>query len=695
MKKLYTLILLFAMALPLSAQMVMTWDEAYAKADELISTLTLDEKIHMTRGYSSFYFPKIEEKGIPLVYLSDATQGVRINRSIPDTTSVRLLPRSTAFPCPVMLAATFNPALAKDYGYAVGRECNAGNIRVLLGPGMNIYRDSQCGRNFEYMGEDPYLAARMVENYVEGMQSTGTAACLKHFVCNNIEYNRRTMNAIVDERTLHEIYMPAFQAGVDAGVAFIMTSYNLVNGEWCGQSSYVIKDLIRKDLGFKGAVMTDWKSVYDVKKLILSGQNIEMPGTDWNVTTAQMYQLIANGEIAESDIENMIRPLIATCLAFNLYDVNAYDRSLISEMPKHAADSYNVAAEGVVLLKNNGILPLAPAKVSNILVCGEFLDEMPRGLGSAKVIGYDNITLREALTKTYGSKVRFVEDPTVEQLESASCVIVSCGTLDSESHERPFALPAEQNALVEAALNANRNTVVLVNSGSGIEMTAYEPKAAGIIYGWYPGQAGMTAIADVISGKVNPSGKLPMSIEKTFADSPSFKDIPADAQLGKKNQTEWGNKILNADYCEGVFVGYRWYQSRNIEPLYPFGFGLSYTKFALGKPALSSKVIRDGETIKISVPVYNKGKREGAEVVQLYVGEANPTVARPAKELKSFAKVTVPAGKKGVAELEIAVKDLAFWDVESHGWKVNPGKYNVFIGTSSANTPIMVEIVKK
>lgn len=678
-----------------SAQMVMSWDDAYAKADEVIAGLTLDQKITMTRGYSKFYFPGIEGTPINVIYLSDATQGVRINRSIPDTTTVKPLPRSTAFPCPVMLAASFNPSLAHDYGNAVGQECNAGNIRVLLGPGMNIYRDSQCGRNFEYMGEDPFLAGVMVSNYVTGMQKTGTAACLKHFVCNNIEYYRRNINVLVDERALHEIYMPAFQAGVDAGVAFIMTSYNLVNGEWCGQSDEVINGLIRRDMGFKGGVMSDWRSTYNYKKVILSGQNIEMPGSDDTITRGSLDQYMMNGEITEKDIENMIRPLIATCFAFNLYDREAYDPTLIDTFPVHAANSYKVAAEGTVLLKNNGILPLVPGKVSNVLVCGQFLDVMPRGLGSGKVDGYDNITLREALTKTYGDAVTFVKNPTEEQLKAASKVIVSCGTIDSESYERPFALTPENDALVMKALKANANTVVLVNSGSGIRMTDYEPLAAAIIYGWYPGQAGMTALADIISGKVNPSGKLPMSIEREFADSPSFKDIPADAKLGERNTEEWNKPILTADYCEGVFVGYRWFQKKDIKPLYPFGFGLSYTTFAIGKPELSSTVITDGHPIKVRVPVTNKGRKDGAEVVQLYIGEDNPTVDRPAKELKAFAKVNVPAGKKAYAELEVKASDLRFWDVESHSWKVNTGAYTLWIGNSSDNTPIKVSVIKR
>ena len=680
-----------------SAQMVMSWDEAYSKADELIATLTLEEKIKMTRGYSSFYFPGIPEKGINAIYLSDATQGVRINNKLADTTTVRQLPRTTAFPCPVMLAATFNPILAWNYGKDVGEECNAGNIRVLLGPGVNIYRDSQCGRNFEYMGEDPYLAGQIAANYVKGMQTTGTAACMKHFLCNNIEYQRRNCNVIVDERTLHEIYLPVFKAGVDAGLAFVMTSYNLVNGEWCGQSDYVINGLLRKELGFRGGVMTDWRSVYNYKKVILSGQNIEMPGGDDTITRGTLSQWMKQGEITEKDIENMIRPLIATCIAFNLYDRDAWDKSLQAKFPEHAARSYSVAAEGTVLLKNNGILPLKPTSISSgkLLVCGRFIDELPRGKGSGDVKGYSNVSLREAIENDYGYKAVFKENPTIEEIRSASAVLLSVGTMDRESIERPFDLPSKENEFAKKVVENNANTIVLVNSGSGINMSDWVSSAAAVIFGFYPGQSGMTAIADIIRGKVCPSGKLPFTIEKSFSDSPAACDIPSCAVLGERNKDEHTVTIYDVEYDEGVLVGYRWYEAKAIEPLYAFGHGLSYTKFSLGKPSLSSKELTDADEIVIKLQVKNIGACDGREVVQLYVGEDNPTVERPVKELKAFSKVFIPQGGKTTVELKVKAADLAFWDVESHSWKANPGTYTLYIGTASDAIAHKVTIEKK
>ena len=298
----------------LFAQQFVSWDEAYRQADSLIARLSLDEKIYFARGYSSFFFYGVPEKGIPYLYLSDATQGVHLRNNLPDSTMVRQLERSTAFPCPIMLASSFDPELAFRYAEAVGEECRAGGIEVLLGPGLNIARNSQCGRNFEYFGEDPLLTSVMAAAYVRGMQSTGTAACLKHFIGNETEFYRRRSNSLIDERALHEIYMPPFRAGIEAGVAYVMTSYNQLNGEWAGQNSRVIGELLRGELGFRGCVMSDWSSVYDTEKVVKSGQNVEMPGRREFVE--EVRELLRQGCISEKDLERMIRPNVATAVAF-------------------------------------------------------------------------------------------------------------------------------------------------------------------------------------------------------------------------------------------------------------------------------------------------------------------------------------------------------------------------------------------
>ncbi|MBR1962657.1 MAG: glycoside hydrolase family 3 C-terminal domain-containing protein [Alistipes sp.] len=694
MKKLILSFVAFALATTAFAQKkaeMMTWEEATAKATEVLGTLSLDEKIEMTHGHNKFFLPGAPAKGLPHVFMVDASAGVRINHSIPDQNEVRHPEKTTQFPANIMLASTFNPELAKAYGEAVGWETRMAGAGVLLGPGMNIYRSAQCGRNFEYLGEDPYLAARMVENYVTGMQSTGTMACLKHFLCNNTEFYRKLSNSIVDERAIMEIYTPAFKAGIDAGAGSVMTSYNLVNGEWAGQSKYVITDLLRGTLGFKGLVMTDWRSVFDWKKIVLSGQNVEMPGqVDEFYHINQVRDLLKKGELTEKNIDDMIRPMIATLIRFGLYERfkngQPNEDHLAAKLPEHEKVSLNTAAEGTVLLKNNGILPLKEGQ--QVLLVGRWAKTAPQGGGSSRVKGFNQVTSEQALLNSLRAKVKAVEKPNFIQLQKADVVIVATGTRDSEGYERPFSMQEEDEALVRMACAANKNVIVLVLSGSGIDMSAWNDKASAIIYGWYPGQSGMQAIADIIVGKINPSGKLPMTIEKSFKDSPAYGMIPRGLSIShtQKNINElWiAPRTYDVEYKESVLVGYRWYESKGIEPLYPFGFGLSYTTFELGK-ARAAKQISAEKPLKVSIRLANTGKMAGAEVVQLYVSENNPTVLRPKKELKAFKKVHLEAGAKTTVTFELKHSDLAFWNDKTHAWEVNKGLYTIHLGNSSAN----------
>lgn len=697
MKKILLSALLLAATAGVRAQSQMSCEEADRRADVLLQKMTLEEKISMTHGYSRFFFNGVERVGIPYIYLSDATQGVNMRDNLPDPAMVKQLERSTAFPAPILLAATFDPEMASRYARCIGEEARAGGVEVMLGPGLNIYRNSQCGRNFEYFGEDPCLVSQMVAHYVKGMQSTGTAACLKHFVANNTEFYRRRSNSLVGERALNEIYMPGFKAGIDADVACVMTSYNRVDGEWAGQSAYVIDSLLRRHLGFKGVVMTDWNSVYDLEKVVKSGQNVVMPG-DWAYYEKQIPDLIRGGKLTEGDIERMIRPQLAACIRFGLYDrtgTEKYKPELLRRMRMHEADAFEVASEGVVLLKNDGLLPLDKSVNRTILVTGRFLDEIPRGRGSAAVMGYHNISLRQALTEVFGRTVEFAEKPTGEQLKRADVVLVSVGTVDAEAIERPFALPSAEEKAVRRAVDMNPRTVVLVNSGSGIRMTDWAGKAAAVLYGWYPGQNGFGAIARILAGEINPSGKLPMSIEKEFSDSPACGVVPRQGKLYDKCSNEYLIQLYDVDYKEGVLVGYRWYDTKGIEPLFPFGYGLSYTRFELTKPGLSAtKCPKDG-TVTLTVTLKNTGDSYGAEVVQLYVGERSPRVERPVKELRDFRKLRLIPGESEVLTFEVPYRAFAYWSDAEHGWKVDPGRFDLMVGTSSRDIafslPVEVE----
>lgn len=696
MKKFIIATLAIASAATLYAQPVMSWDEARKQADVLLSRLTIEEKAGMTHGYNKFFLPGVPSKGIPYIYTADASAGVRINNSIPDKSMIELPEKTTQFPATIMLASTFNPALSYKYGKAVGEEARMSGVGIMLGPGMNIYRESQCGRNFEYLGEDPYLAGRFVEEYVKGMQSTGTMACIKHFLCNNTEFYRRRSNSVIDERAIMEIYTPAFRAGIAADAGSLMTSYNQVNGEYTGQSKEIITDLLRGQFGFEGLVMSDWNSVYDWKKIILSGQNVEMPGERNEYYFKKLpMDLIASGEITEGDLDNMLRPMLAACIRFGLYDRynngQQYAPELEAKMPEHCETAYRVAAEGTVLLANNGILPLATDH--KILLTGRWATKVPHGGGSSKVKGYDLVTFADALKAKYGKKVSFVAAPTAEQLKSADVVICATGTYDAEGTERPFAMNKKDEALVRLAVANNPQTIVVVNSGSGVDMSAWADKAAAIIYGWYPGQNGYKAICDIITGALNPSGKLPMTIERSFADSPANGYLPSvvrlDKAVGNPNEKFFYPFTYDIHYNESVLVGYRWYETKGIKPLFPFGYGLSYTTFELSNPKILSpgkvKTITDEKPLKIAIEVRNTGSREGSEVMQLYVSEDNPTVLRPKKELKSFQKVTLAPGEKKVVKFELERKSLAFWDDKAHAWTVNPGDYTISLGTSSAD----------
>lgn len=686
------------------AQPVMSYEEAEAKANEILKSLTLEEKLSMTQGHNRFFFPGVPEKGMPYIYTTDASMGVKNKQHMHDASEIILAERTTQFPAFIMLAATFNPDLAYKYGHAVGEEARMAGAGVILGPGMNIYRNARCGRNFEYLGEDPYLAASIIYDYVTGMQSTGTLACAKHFLGNQTEFYRRRSNSIIDERAIMEIYTPAFKAAIDAGVATVMTAYNQLNGEWAGESKYVITDLLRGTLGFKGMVMSDWNSIYDWKNVIISGQNLDMPGEDAFYIKKKPADLVAEGVVTEQDIENMIRPTIATCIRWGLYDRynsgKQYDRSLEAKLPAHLQISYQTAAEGTVLLRNNGILPLAADK--KLLVVGKWFDKVPHGGGAARVTGYDHKTLQMELPKVFGN-VEFVANPTAEQLKAAEVVLCVTGTYDSESSEREFAMDKKDEQFVRNVVAANPNTIVLVHSGSAIDMTAWSDKCAALLYGWYPGQNGAEALRDIIAGKVNPSGKLPMTIERDFADSPAVNSVPEGFNLakakGNPNEKAFHPWTYDVHYDESVLVGYRWYEKKGIQTLFPFGYGLSYTTFELAKPKILSKgkvkTLTDEAPLKVAIEVNNTGAVAGTEVVQLYIAEKNPTVLRPNKELKAFRKVAVESGKKAVVTFEVDKKMCAFWCDKSHAWTTNPGEYEILIGTSSADIAAVLPFVVK
>jgi beta-glucosidase len=463
----------------------------------------------------------------------------------------------------------------------------------------------------------------------------------------------------------------------------VMTSYNQLNGEWCGQSHYVITDLLRHQLGYKWLVMTDWWSVWDAEKIMKSGQDLEMPGEKYIANDGA--RLLREGKVTLADVDRMARSIMRTCIALGLYDRPVKDDKYLANFPAHEQVALQAAREGIVLLKNNGVLPLRKDGSEKILVTGLFVDRLARGGGSANVEGYDIVTLKQALTDTYGDRVECVENPSDAQLKAASIVILSTGTFDSEGWDRPFALPAEEAARVGQVVAQNPRTVVVVNSGGGIQMAPWHDQAAALIYAWYPGQIGNRALAEIIAGVTNPSGKLPITIERRFEDSPGYGYLPKGQELytGWKPDNDMKHPVYPIEYKEGVLVGYRWYEAKKIAPLYAFGSGLSYTTFEIGRIRMSRPKIRVTDSVNVTCSIANTGKVTGAETVQVYVHPVNAPIERPQKELKGFVKVKLGAGEWRDLSLALTPQDFAYWDVVTHDWKVAPGEYEILVGTAS------------
>jgi len=447
-----------------------------------------------------------------------------------------------AFPAPLLLTSTWNVDLTREYAKSVGEECRAGGIATLLGPGMNMYRISQCGRNFEYFGEDPFLAARLIENYVVGLQSTGTMATLKHFIANNSDFRRRTSNSEVSERALREIYAPAFEAGINAGAMNIMMAYNQVNGEYAAQSPYVINKLLRDDLGFKWLVMSDWLSIWDAEKALKSGLDLDMPGeTEDGIYSEDDHEeylrqetmdLVKAGKVTEEDIDPMVKNILGTIIAMGAKDYTIKETLYLKNYDQHIETALQTAREGIVLLKNdNQTLPFKANKGDVILVTGEKVDELATGGGAAYVDGFDHVTLLEALKGQFGEQVKYVKNPSDKEIMDASIVITIAYTYDTEGSDVPFDLPKKLNRTIQRIAGLNPKTVVVVYTGGGKNMTPWNDKVASILYCWYPGQIGNTALAEIIAGVTNPSGKLPITIEKDFKDSPGYPYLPKRQKL--------------------------------------------------------------------------------------------------------------------------------------------------------------------
>ncbi len=812
-----------------------------ARVDSLLNQMTLEEKIALLGGVNLFQVPGNPKIGLPLMTTADSPFGIRFAS------------RSTVYAGGINLAATWNTVLAQETGMQIGRDARARGVHFNLGPGVNIYRSPLNGRNFEYFGEDPFLTSKMAVGYINGVQSQGVSATIKHFLANNSEFARHTSDSIVDERTLREIYLPAFEASIkEAKTGAIMDSYNFINGLHASENGRFNNQLLRDEWGFTGLVMSDWDSTYDTLGAANGGLDLEMPFAKF-LNLEKLKPLVDSGKVKESTIDEKIRRRLRLAIRMGWLDRSQKDSSIPMLNQQGAAVSLQAAREGMVLLKNEGsILPFDKTKVKNIAVIGPNAYPTAKiGGGSATIIPYRSISFLEGISneagktgsvtssdgitsltkavgntnfttepngKTAGIKFEQFDNPNlagtpkkvspeknikfgspldltplalgeielgnvsmpmgpvstrwtgyytpktagkhdlfvqqsgftpsgfrlyvddklvadrwkqtkavvelyqldltagshkvvleyngivtifepmirlgivpqgswvnneaIELAKKADAVVLTVGfdpLTETEGLDRTFALPPGQEELIKKITAVNKNTVVVITSGGGVDMNNWVNGTRGVLQSWYSGQEGGTALGEILFGKINPSGHLPATFEQKAEDNPTFKNY---------YETAGTNKI---EYKEGIFVGYRGYEKNGVKPLFPFGFGLSYTTFKYERLAVKSL---GGDKYEVSFAITNTGTREGSAVPQLYVSERNPSVPRPPKELKGFSKVNLKAGQTQKVMIRLDFRSFAFYDVESKSWKANKGKFDILIGSSSASIELKSEVTR-
>ena len=647
------------------------------RASALVARMTLEEKCDYIGGSKDgFYIRPVERLGIPLIRMADGPQGVRNNT------------RSTLFACGVAATASWNEDVAYEMGVALGQDSRARGVHILLGPGVNICRSPLCGRNFEYMGEDPCLASATAVGYIKGVQSQGVMATVKHFALNNQEFNRHHVSSDADERTINEIYFPAFKAAVDAGVASVMSSYNLVNNVHSAENRWLLTETLREKWGFEGFVMSDWTSTYSTLGCVRSGLDLEMP-EGFCMNYAAIKPLVETGVIREKDIDRKVENILASLIAYGFLDRPQLDTTIKEDNPYSRDVAYRLSCESAVLLKNDSVLPLK--KGSNVVLMGPGADIIPCGGGSGSVDPLYSISLYEGMSRLGEDfPVTIVGEDyrkAVRALKEADAVVVSVGfdrQTEKEDHDRTFALPQGQDELIEFAAEHNDNVIVVIYSGGAVDMRRWHDKVEAVLMGWYPGQEGGLAIARMLAGEMSPSGRLPISIEASPEDNPAYDNYYVEEPMTKR-----GHSTLNVTYGEGIFVGYRGYEKNGVSPLYPFGYGLTYTSFEYSDLMVSEK----GDGVDVTLTVTNTGNFDAAEVVQIYVGEDNPCVARPAKELKGYDKVFIPKGESAVVNVRLPESAFAFYDVDIHDWRINPGTFTIMVGASSQDIKLKEHII--
>ncbi|WPU97867.1 glycoside hydrolase family 3 C-terminal domain-containing protein [Mucilaginibacter sp. cycad4] len=687
-----------------------------SKISGVIKKMALEEKIAMLHGNALFSSGGVKRLNIPELTSDDGPLGVREEIKRFDWNSANWTTDSATFlPNGSAIAATWNPEMANKYGVVLGQEANARKKIVMLSPAFNICRMPLCGRTYEYYSEDPFLNAQLAVQSVKGIQSQHVAACIKHFAANNQEIDRGEINALIDQRALREIYLPAFKAAVQKGSAYtIMSAYNKVNGYWCSENDFLLNQVLKKEWGFKGIVMSDWGGTHHTAEAANNGLDIEMgssgPYDQWYFAKP-LLEAVKAGKVSEKMIDDKVRRILWVMYHTSMSTGHPAG-SIATEA--HGKAAYDIASESIVLLKNEGnLLPLKTDKIKSIAVIGDnAIRTFASGGYGAGVKARYEVTALAGIKARFGktADIRFAQGykanykasnsdeqnagydkpdrvliaDAVALAKTADVAILCIGSnreYESEGHDRKsLELPFGEQALVNAVTAVNTNTIIVIMAGAPYDLNEIKKSCHAIVWSWFNGSEAGNALADMLAGDINPSGRLPFTFPATLHDSPAF---ALNTYPGKERTTE---------YKEGILVGYRWYDTKKIDPLYCFGYGLSYTRFTYSGISTDRKTYKTGDKIDVMFKVKNDGKIQGKETVQLYVSKVKSSVSRPEKELKAFKKVLIAPTKTATIRISINVNDLAYFSEKQNKWIVEPGDYKILAASSSKDIRQVAEI---
>lgn len=653
---------------------------------ELVSQMTLEEKAGMCSGLDFWHLKSVDRLGIPSVMVSDGPHGLRKQDDKADHLGINESIKAVCFPPAVLSACSFDRDLLRELGDTVGKEAQATDVSVVLGPAVNIKRSPLCGRNFEYYSEDPYLAGESAAAFIDGVQSHHVGTSIKHFAANNQELNRMSCSSEVDERTLREIYLPAFETAVKKSQPYtVMCSYNKINGTYSSENPWLLTEVLRDEWGFEGYVMSDWGAVNERVPGLKAGLDLEMPASG-GLTDREIVAAVQDGSLDESVLDQAVERILR--ITFTWLD-NREEQDFTLEADHETAR--RIAEESMVLLKNENILPLTPSE--NVVFIGGFAKK-PRyqGGGSSHI---NSFRVDSAIDAVRGiAEVSYVEGfssskdiydeklaaEAVEAAKKADKAVIFAGlpdSFESEGYDRShMRLPECQDRLIREIAEVQPNTIVVLHNGSPVEMP-WKDDVKGLLEAYLGGQAGGSAVVNILYGKVNPSGKLAETLPLKLSDNPSYLNF---AEREKVN------------YSEGVFVGYRYYDAKEMEVAFPFGHGLSYTTFKYSNLKLDRTEMTDQDTLTVSVDVTNTGSRAGKEVVQLYVSDRTGSVRRPLKELKGYEKVSLEPGETKTVTMTLDKRSFAWYSTELHDWYAASGEYEILIGASSRDIRLTEEI---